>query len=153
QLLTKYYNVDDELDYYGLDLSANYLLSDAFSLAGTLSLVYDNGFDTDLGQKVTLHAPKKKASVRGAYRHLGIGLTAELRVRYNDSCTERAGVYTGTACVEPDVPGTEDCVDSYTLLDLTTSYEIPGLRGAAIQLAFTNLLDEDYRSFPGVPAI
>ncbi len=65
----------------------------------------------------------------------------------------RSGVYNGTACIEPDVPGTEDCVDSYTLLDLTTSYEIPGFRGAAIQLAVTNLLDEDYRSFPGVPAI
>lgn len=153
QLLTTYYNVDDELDYYGLDLSANYLLSDAFSLAGTLSLVNDNVFDTDLGQKVTLNAPKKKASVSGTYRHLGIGLSTELRVRYNDSFPVRSGVYNGTACIEPDVPGTEDCVDSYTLLDLTTSYEIPGFRGAAIQLAVTNLLDEDYRSFPGVPAI
>lgn len=153
QLLTTYYNVDDELDYYGLDLSANYLFSDAFSLAGTLSLVNDNVFETDRGESITLNAPKTKASVSGTYRHLGIGLSTEVRMRYNDSFPVRSGVYNATRCIEPDVPGTEECVDSYTLLDLTTSYEIPGFRGAAIQLAVTNLLDEEYRSFPGVPNI
>jgi len=153
QLLTTYYNVDDELDYYGLDLSANYLLSDAFSLAGTLSLVNDNVFETDRGESITLNAPKTKASVSGTYRHLGIGLSTELRVRYNDEFPVRSGVYNGTRCIEPSLPGTEDCVEAYTLLDLTASYEIPSLSGAAIQFAVTNLLDEEYRSFPGVPSV
>ena len=153
QLLTTYYNVDDELDYYGLDLSANFLLSDAFSLAGTLSLVNDNVFETDRGESITLNAPKTKASVSGTYRHLGTGLSTELRVRYNDEFPVRSGVYNGTRCIEPTLPGTEDCVDAYTLLDLTASYEIPSLNGAAIQFAVTNLLDEDYRSFPGVPNV
>lgn len=153
QLLTTYYNVDDELDYYGLDLSANYLLSEAFSLAGTLSLVNDNVFETDRGENITLNAPKTKASVSGTYRNLGIGLSTELRVRYNDEFPVRSGVYTATRCIEPSNMATEACVDSYTLLDLTTSYEIPGFDGAAIQFAVTNLLDEDYRSFPGVPNI
>ena len=153
QLLTTYYNVDDELDYYGLDLSANYLLSEAFSLAGTLSLVNDNVFETDRGENITLNAPKTKASVSGTYRHLGIGLSTELRVRYNDEFPVRSGVYTATRCIEPSNTATEACVDAYTLLDLTTSYEIPGFNGAAIQFAVTNLLDDDYRSFPGVPSI
>src|SRR5690606_20233511 len=153
QLLTTYYNVDDELDYYGLDLSANFLLSDAFSLAGTLSLVNDNVFETDRGESITLNAPKTKASVSGTYRHLGTGLSTELRVRYNDEFPVRSGVYNGTRCIEPALPGTEDCVDAYTLLDLTASYAIPSLNGAAIQFAVTNLLDEDYRSFPGVPNV
>lgn len=153
QLLTTYYNVDDELDYYGLDLSATYLLSEAFSLAGTLSLVNDNVFETSRGENITLNAPKTKGSLSGTYRNLDMGLSTELRMRYNDEFPVRSGVYNATQCIEPGLPGTEDCVDSYTLLDLTTSYEIPGFRGAAVQVAVTNLLDEEYRSFPGVPAV
>ncbi len=153
QLLTTYYNVDDELDYYGLDLSATFLLSDAFSLAGTLSLVNDNVFETSRGENITLNAPKTKGSLSGTYRSLDLGLSTELRMRYNDEFPVRSGVYNATRCIEPDLPGTEDCVDSFTLLDLTTSYEIPGFRGAAVQLAVTNLLDEEYRSFPGVPQV
>src|SRR5690606_34263913 len=125
QLLTTYYNVDDELDYYGLDLSANFLLSDAFSLAGTLSLVNDNVFETDRGESITLNAPKTKASVSGTYRHLGTGLSTEQRVRYSDEIPVRSGMYKGTRSIEPALPGTEDCVDEYTLLDLTASYAIP----------------------------
>ncbi|MGH7443707.1 MAG: TonB-dependent receptor domain-containing protein, partial [Longimicrobiales bacterium] len=153
QLLTTYYNVEDELDYYGADLTATYLFTDALSLGGTFSLVNDNVFETTRGENITLNAPKTKGSVTGTYRNLDMGLSTELRVRFNDDFPVRSGVYNATACIEPDVPGTEDCVDSFTLLDLTASYEIPTFRGAAVQLSITNLLDEEYRSFPGVPNV
>ncbi len=153
QLLTTYYNVDDELDYYGLDLTAQYLFTDAFSLGGTLSLVNDNVFETSRGESITLNAPQTKGNVTGTYRNLGLGLSTELRVRFNDEFPVRSGVYNATACIEPDIPGTEPCVDSFTLLDLTASYEIPTMRGAAVQLSVMNLLDEEYRSFPGVPNV
>jgi iron complex outermembrane receptor protein len=153
QLLTTYYNVEDELDYYGLDLNAQFLLTDAFSLGGTLSLVNDNVFETERGENITLNAPKTKGSVTGTYRSLDLGLSTQLRVRYNDEFPVRSGVYNATLCIEEDVPGTEECVEDFTLLDLTASYEIPTLSGAALQLSVTNLLDEDYRSFPGVPDV
>ena len=160
-MLTTYYNVDDELDYYGADFTATYLLTEALSLGGSLSLVNDNVFETSRGdtdangltENITLNAPKTKGSVTGTYRNLDMGLSTELRVRFNDSFPVRSGVYNATLCIEPDLPGTEECVDSYTLLDLNASYEIPALAGAALQLSVNNLLDEEYRSFPGVPAV
>src|SRR5690606_5513846 len=68
QLLMTYYNVDDQLDVYGLDLAATALLSDSWSLTGTLSLVNDNVFVTEKGEEVTLNAPKTKAAVALQYR-------------------------------------------------------------------------------------
>ena len=44
-------------------------------------------------------------------------------------------------------------MDSYTLLDMNLSYRLPMVRGTTVQLMVQNLLDEDYRSFPGVPTI
>lgn len=153
QLLTTYYNVDDELDYYGTDLTATYLLSDEFSVGGTLSWVNDNVFETSQGDRITLNAPKTKASFTGAYRNLDIGLGTEVRVRWNDEFPVRSGVYNATQCIGGTELGTEACVPSATLLDVTASYEIPRFRGMALQLSVNNILDEDYRSFPGVPTI
>jgi outer membrane receptor protein involved in Fe transport len=45
-----------------------------------------------------------------------------------------------------------DCVSSYTLVDLLAGYELP-VPGASLQLSISNLLDEDYQSFIGVPVI
>src|SRR5690606_7244145 len=78
QLLMTYYNVDDELDVYGLDLAATALLTDSWSLSGTLSLVNENVFETALGEEVTLNAPKTKAAVALQYRGIANGLNAEL---------------------------------------------------------------------------
>src|SRR5690606_26884126 len=152
QLLTTYINVDDNFDVYGLDLSATALLSDSWSLSGTLSLVNDNVFETEKGEQVTLNAPKTKAAVALQYRGIAIGLNAELRARFNDEFPVRSGVYNGTLCLGGSEVGAEPCVESFTLVDLVLGYRLP-FQGASIQLSVQNLLDEDYRSFPGVPTI
>ena len=41
---------------------------------------------------------------------------------------------------------------AYTLLDLTAGYRLP-VTGATLQFTISNLLDEDYQSFIGVPTI
>jgi len=153
QVLTTYFNVEDELDLYGLDLAATALLSESWSVSGTLSLVNEDMFETKRGEKVTLNAPKTKGSFSVAYRSLQNGFNAELRARYNDDFPVRSGVYNGTLCIGGTEPGAEDCVKSYTLLDLVAGYRLRMIPGASIQLSVQNLLDEDYRSFPGVPAI
>ena len=61
-------------------------------------------------------------------------------------------MYNGTLCIQGTEPGAEKCVESYTIVDLAAGYRIL-LTGASLQLNITNLLDEDYRSFPGVPNI
>jgi len=152
QILTTYFNVDDHLDLWGIDLSAMALLTEALSLSGTLSMVNKDEFETRLGTSVTLNAPKLKGSLALGYRGTENGLSGELRTRFNAGFPVRSGVYNGTACIDGTEPGREDCVKSATLFDLTLGYRLP-LEGASLQLSVQNLLDEKYRSFAGVPAI
>jgi len=153
QLLTTYFNVEDELDLYGLDLAATALLTDSWSLSGTLSLVNEDVFETKRGETVTLNAPKVKGSLALAYRGTESGIDAEIRGRYNEGYPVRSGVYNGTLCIGGTEPGAEKCVDSYTLVDLTLGYRLPMFRGVSLQASIQNVFDEDYRSFPGVPSI
>ncbi len=154
QLLVTYQNVDESVETHGVDLSATALLTDAFSLGVTGSWVNKDQFSTSTGQLVTLNAPKKKGSISLNYRNQGNGLNGEMRVRYTDSFPVNSGVYVGTACL-PNQTGAlvEDCVDSYTLLDAGIGYRIPRTRGMSVQLNVTNLLNEEYRAFPGSPFI
>ena len=153
QLLFSYTNVDDEFSVNGVDLAATALLSDVWSVGATASFVNKDVFTTDRGESVTLNAPKRKGSATLAYANTRIGLTGEFRARYNDEFPVRSGVYNGTLCIGGKELGAEPCVDSYTLLDFNIGYKIPGVRGASIHAMINNLLDEDYRSFPGVPSI
>lgn len=152
QLLTTYINVDDKFDVFGLDLSATALLNDSWSVGGTLSLVNDNVFETERGEQVTLNAPKTKGSLSVAYRGTTNGFNGEIRARFNDEFPVRSGVYNATVCIGGTEVGTEECVPSYTLVDLVLGYRLP-IKGASVQLSVQNLLDEKYRSFPGVPTI
>ncbi len=153
QLLVTYFNVDDNLDLYGSDISATALLSDVWSLEGTASFVSDDVFETEQGMRVTLNAPKRKGSVALLYRNEDSGLNAEGRVRHNASYPVDSGVYKATECLGDTGAEVEPCVGGYTLFDVNVGYRLPGFSGATIQLAVQNLFDESYRSFPGVPEI
>jgi outer membrane receptor for ferrienterochelin and colicins len=153
QLLVTYFNVDDDLDLYGTDLSATALLGRDLSLQVGTSLVSQDVFTTRRGDRVTLNAPKRKATVSLDYRNEGAGLNAEGRVRYNAAYPVDSGVYKGTACLGDATSDVEPCVSSYTLLDLTLGYKLPGRSGTTIQLSVDNILNEAYRSFPGSPSI
>lgn len=153
QILTTYYNVDDELDLWGTDFSAMALLSDAFSLTGTLSMVNKDKFETKQGTSVTLNAPKMKGSLALGYRGTENGLSGEVRTRFNEGFPVMSGVYNGTVCIGGDpAAGADECVKGSTLVDLTMGYRLP-FQGASLQLSVQNALNEKYRSFPGVPAV
>ncbi len=140
QLLTTYTNVDEEIDLFGVDLSAQFLLTDFISLTGTVSLVNDDSFTTESGQRVTLNAPKRKGSLGVEYREPARGLSGEFRTRFQAGFPATSGVYEGD-------------VDSYTLFDANVSYQIPNLPGTTVQLSIQNLFDSAYQSFPGVPEV
>lgn len=153
QLFMTYFNVDDDVTVYGTDLSATALLGSrwSFSLAG--SLVNKDVFTTRRGERVTLNAPKSKGSVSLNYRNDDSGLAAETRVRYTAGFPVNSGVYIATRCLGDTSALAEECIEPFTLFDVNLSYRIPGMRGAAVQLNVQNLLDDKYRSFPGVPEI
>jgi outer membrane receptor for ferrienterochelin and colicins len=153
QLLMTYFNVDDELDLYGTDVALTALLSSVLSFEASASLVSDDVFETRRGSRVTLNAPKRKASFALVYKNNDTGIDAEGRVRYNAAYPVDSGVYRGTACLGDRGEGIEPCVGDFTLVDLTLGYRIAPLRDATVQLAIQNLFNTSYRSFPGVPDI
>ena len=152
QLLATYTNVNETLDVSGVDLGAQYFVTDDWSVSVTGSLVTDDYFDTSVGI-VTLNAPKKKGSLGVEYRPVTGNFNGEVRARYNDDFPVKSGVYEATACLEGSPAGALPCVESFTLLDLNVGYSLPQFNGASIQLSVQNILDEEYRSFPGTPNI
>jgi outer membrane receptor for ferrienterochelin and colicins len=152
QLLMTFYNVDESFDIYGSDISATAIVNDTWSVDATLSLVNQDRFTTTGGELVTLNAPKRKTTVAAIYRDQARGLNGEARLRHTAGYPVVSGVYRASQCVDPQpVAGAEPCVQAYSLLDVTLGYRVPRFTGASVQFTVQNLLDEDYRSFPGVP--
>ncbi|HEX2204850.1 MAG TPA: TonB-dependent receptor [Longimicrobium sp.] len=131
-----------ELDLWGSDFAAEFILNRRFSLAGTYSWVSKNFFSAEeVGglTDVALNSPQQKGSVSGVWRD--DPWNAELRVRHVDGFDMNSGVYVGT-------------VDSYTPIDATLGYRIPFTRGdATLSVSAQNLFDERHAQFVGAPEI
>jgi len=141
-----------ELSLWGFDLSARWLISDTWSASGTYSHASDDTFClVDAGpagceKSLALNAPKDKLTASLAYHGPRNGFSGEVRVRHTGAFPVIASGY------DPE-DGYEPAVNRFTLLDLTLGSDVPGMRDTSVQLAITNLLDEDYRSFVGVPTV
>jgi outer membrane receptor for ferrienterochelin and colicins len=142
------------VDISGVDLAATALLSDTWQVGVTGSIISDDFFRLPLGARdttvVALNAPKLKGSANLTYRNLARGLNGEVRVRYTDEFPANSAGYVGLSCVDSQLQG--DCVQAYTLVDVTAGYRLP-ITGATLQFTISNILDEDYQSFIGVPVI
>jgi iron complex outermembrane receptor protein len=135
-ILLTYQNLGD-FDYWGADASATYVFNDTWEATGTISWVEKDVFDAG-AEEVALNAPRWKGSLGLQYRGKG-GLSAGVRGRYVDAFPVASGVYVGD-------------VENYTVFDLNVGYKIPGTSLSA-QLDISNLLDDEYQSFPGTPVI
>jgi outer membrane receptor for ferrienterochelin and colicins len=157
QLLVTYVNVDETLELWGWDVSARVLIRREWSLNGSASWVSRDNWQTQSAGLVTLNAPTRKATLALNYDDSeDTGLSSELRVRYTNGFPVNSGVYVGTLCLNLPNPSplAEKCVDDFTLLDLNLGYRLPfGRRNTTLQMSITNLLNEGYRPFPGVPNI
>ncbi|HVH12814.1 MAG TPA: TonB-dependent receptor [Longimicrobium sp.] len=157
QVLVTYVNVDETIDLWGTDVSATALLGDEWELSGNLSFVNENVWETESAGLVTLNAPRWKGGLALSYDNDDTGLFGEARMRYNDAFAVNSGVYIGTRCL--NAPGEtpsalqEDCVESYTLFDLNLGYRLPMVTGTTLNLMVNNVMNEDYRPFPGAPVM
>jgi outer membrane receptor for ferrienterochelin and colicins len=151
QLLATYTNVNETLEMWGADVGFQALLTPVLSLTTSASMVSKDHFDTGVGL-VTLNAPKQKASVGLAYRELAGRFNGEVRARHTASHPVKSGVYEATRCID-NLETSNPCVEAFTLVDLVLGMSVPQLRGAALQLSVQNLLNDGYRSFPGVPEV
>jgi iron complex outermembrane receptor protein len=158
-LILAYRNVGD-IDLFGADVAVQVFLTDEWSATGSFSWVNDDYFSVDqsgnpLAYEVALNAPKAKGSVGLTYRNLGAGFNASALFRLQKQFPAESAGYVGVKCLAykgPFGPFAEECVEGYGLLDVALGYRIPNTALTA-QFTVTNLLDEPYRSFVGVPAV
>ncbi|MBI4541077.1 MAG: TonB-dependent receptor [Gemmatimonadetes bacterium] len=154
-LMATYRNFGD-VDLWGSDLSATLLLSDRWSFGLAGSYVSKDHLRIPLQgveQIVALNAPQSKGAFTVGYRDVSSGLNGELRVRYTDGFPANSADFRGLECLGVSGTGIEDCVDAFTIVDLTLGYRLRALPGTSIQLAVSNLLDEPFKSFVGTPEI
>jgi outer membrane receptor for ferrienterochelin and colicins len=140
-ILLTYRNLGD-FSYFGADASLTYVLDERWEFGGTISWVEKDVFltgdsDDPATREVPLNAPRWKGSLTAAYREPGGGLSGAVRGRYVDGFPVASGVYTGE-------------VEAYTVFDLNAGYQF-GTSGLGLQLDITNIFDNDYQSFVGVP--
>jgi len=129
------------VDIWGTDFGATFLVNDQFSVTGTYSFVNRNLFRNQDGiSDIALNAPMNKATLAANYRDARRGLFAELRGRYVDAFPMNSGVYVGQ-------------VGHYTLMDANVTYAFPFTRGTDLSLTATNLLDDQHQEFVGAPEI
>lgn len=149
-LILTYRNLGD-LSVWGGDVTIQWLLNSAWTLAATYSHVSDNWFTVAGSVPLALNAPSNKGTLRLGYRDAARGLNGSARMRYTGSFPFLSTTFNGTRCI---TGGRSDgaCIDAYVIVDLTLGYRIPRT-AATVQLGVNNLLDSAYRSFVGVPSV
>ena len=129
------------VDLWGADFGATFLINDQLSVTGTYSIVDRNLFRNQDGiADIALNAPMNKATLAANYRNPRRGLAAAIRGRYVDRFPMNSGVFVGV-------------VDHYTVMDANLTYALPFSRGTDVSLAGTNLFDEKHQEFVGAPEI
>jgi iron complex outermembrane receptor protein len=141
-----YRNVNQKVDLWGIDLSAEVLLTPRFALKGAFSYVSDDCFDLSGSddcenvQDTALNASKAKGAFGLGFEDGRSGVTAEGRIRSVAGFPVNSGVYVGE-------------VEGYTVFDVTFGYRLPFAPAARLDLTVTNLFDEEHDEFVGAPEI
>lgn len=146
-----------EVNLLGADMAVDYVLTDHFSLAATMSLTNKDYYTRDEVRRsgeaegfsdIALNAPKAKGSVTGRFRNERTGWSAEARYRAVKGFPINSGVW--STGVNDD--GSRETIPSYSVLDAQVSYRLPvGQQGMLISLSASNLLNKPYQTFTGVP--
>jgi len=134
------------VEYWGADLSAQYIVDDHLSFQASGSYVSEECFDFNndsscsSSEDVALNAPTKKGSFSARWGDVVSGWTAEGQVRYSDSFPMNSGVYIGV-------------VDNYTVFDANVGYRLPMAPQATVTLTVTNIFDNLHQEFIGAPEL
>ena len=124
------------LNLWGSDLGAEYLISGPWSVTGTYSYVNKKLWPrSEVGgvQDISLNAPANKHSLGLNYRDDERGYTAELRERHVDG-------YRALSFIDGEIT-------PYTLVDANFSVRPSFLNGIMWSLSGTNLLNKKHQEF------
>jgi outer membrane receptor for ferrienterochelin and colicins len=153
-LMFTYQNAQGQIDVRGIDVAADYLINDTYSISATYSNLNRNVWEkapnaTPLNP-LTANAAKHRGTVAMRYDNQTSGMTGELRVRYTGGFPAATGVYNSYNNGTP-IPYAE--VPENLFFDAGISMRLPMLGNARWSLNGQNLLDNRVNSFIGVPAV
>lgn len=156
-IMATYVNAGD-VTLHGFDAALRLNVTPNWSVSGGGSWVNEDHVRIPFGgvdQVVALNASPLKVNGGLHYQHLGLGLNGEVRARHSSEFPANSADYVGMNCLnlENPPPGVEDCVKSATIVDFNLGYRLPVPSSPTLQLSITNLFDEPYRAFVGVPEI
>jgi iron complex outermembrane receptor protein len=153
-LVFSYQNAAGFVNVSGLDLAADFLLNDAWSVEGTYSYLSDNVFNDAPGataaNPLAANVPNHRGSATLRYAKPTGSYSAEIRGRYANAFPVNSGVFNsyniGTPVRYPAVP-----VNAF--IDLGMSWKLPVAQNVRWSINVQNVLDNEKATFVGVPAI
>ncbi|MBP7550811.1 MAG: TonB-dependent receptor [Gemmatimonadaceae bacterium] len=154
QLVFTYQNAIGQVDVRGIDLAADYLLTDVFSVSATYSNLNRNVFEKAAGASVanplTANAAKNRATLTFRWDDQAAGRSAELRTRYTDAFPVNSGVYNS---YNQSTPLRYEGVPVNWFVDAGFSTKLPIAQNVRWSINAQNILDVRVPSFIGVPDV
>jgi len=153
-LVFTYQNAQGQVDVRGIDLAADYIMNDTYTIEATYSQLSRNVFADATGataaNPLTANTPKHRASLTVRRTDEARGMTLEARGRYADAMTVNSGVFNtyniGTPVRYPNIP-----VNAF--LDLGFSWKLPVAQNVRWSLNIQNVLGNEVQSFVGVAPV
>lgn len=155
-----YTSYDQEITVNGIDLAADFVLTNNWTIGGTYSWVSDLVFPEIVSSNQTalmLNSPDNKATLSAEYRDALGGWGFDVRGRYTNAYPVNSGVY--ASGVQFPRPGTNEFyvyegVHAAGILDVGFNWRLPaGANEILFSLRADNLLNHGYRTMPGAPLI
>jgi len=153
-LVFTYQNAVGQVDVRGIDLAADYLLNDMFTISATYSNLNRNVFEKAAGASITnpltANAAKNRASLTFRWEDQANSRSAEFRTRYADAFPVNSGVYNS---YNQSTPLRYDSVPVNWFVDAGYSMKLPLAQNVRWSVNVQNLLDNRVASFIGVPEV
>jgi len=153
-LVFTYQNATGQVDVRGIDLAADYLLSDMWSLEATYSSLSRNIFADAPGASVanplSANTPRHRGSLTIRRADEARGMSMELRGRYMDTFDVNSGVFNS---FNLNTPNRYDKVPVNAFLDAGFSWKIPTAQNIRWSINIQNILDNQVPSFIGVAPV
>jgi len=153
-LVFTYQNAKGQVDVRGIDLAADYIMSDMYTFEATYSQLSRNVWADAVGataaNPLTANTPLKRASVTLRRTDEARGMTLEARGRYADAFDVNSGVFNS---YNVGTPVRYDRVPVNTFLDLGFSWKLPVAQNVRWSLNIQNVLGNEVQSFVGVAPV
>ena len=154
-LVFSYQTATGSVDVHGLDLAADFILSDRFTLATTYSNLNKNVFEDAPGASaanpLAANTPKHRGTATLRYGNQGNSFSAEVRGRYADAFPVNSGVFNSYGI--PSTAVRYAPVPVNALLDVGMSWLLPVQGAPRFSLNAANILNNEVPTFVGVPSM